>query len=213
MEIPEQKVQVFAPDVGGGFGPKVMLYPEQLVIPATAQLLGRPVKWTEDRHEHFITATMERDQHWSGELALAADGKILGLRANMLHDMGAHAVWGIVTPWISCTTVPGPYVLPAYAMSCQVIMTNKVPVTPVGGAGRPQACYFIERLLDRAAQALNLPRDEIRRRNYVQPEQMPYEVGLIFRDGKPVVYDTGDYPELQRMALKNADWALSLIHI
>ena len=207
METPEQQVQVFAPDVGGGFGPKVMLYPEQLVIPATAQLLGRPVKWTEDRHEHFITATMERDQHWSGELALAADGKILGLRANMLHDMGAHAVWGIVTPWISCTTVPGPYVLPAYAMSCQVIMTNKVPVTPVRGAGRPQACYFIERLLDRAAQALNLPRDEIRRRNYVQPEQMPYEVGLIFRDGKPVVYDTGDYPELQRMALKNADWA------
>ncbi|MEM7406797.1 MAG: xanthine dehydrogenase family protein molybdopterin-binding subunit [Pseudomonadota bacterium] len=207
MDVPEQNVMVIAPDVGGGFGPKVMLYPEQLVVPACALLTGRPVKWTEDRREHFITATMERDQHWRGELAVDADGTIRGLRAEMLHDMGAHAMWGIVTPWISCTTVPGPYVLPSYQMHCRVVMTNKVAVTPVRGAGRPQAAYFIERLLDRAADALGLGRDEIRRRNYVQPEQMPYEVGLIFRDGRPVVYDTGDYPELARLALEKSDWA------
>lgn len=206
MEVPEQQVHVIAPDVGGGFGPKVVLYPEQFVVPACALLTGRAVKWTEDRREHFISATMERDQHWDGELALNADGTLRGLRARMLHDMGAHAMWGLVTPWISCTTVPGPYVLPSYKMHCQVVMTNKVAVTPVRGAGRPQAAYFIERMLDRAAEVVGLERDEIRRRNYVQPEQMPYEVGLIFRDGRPVIYDTGDYPALQKMALVRSDW-------
>ena len=124
----------------------------------------------------------------------------------MAHDMGAFAVWGIVTPWISCTTVPGPYVLPAYAMHCDVVMTNKVPVTPVRGAGRPQAAFFIERLMDKAADAIGLDRAEIRKRNYVRPEQMPYEVGLIFRDGKPVIYDTGDYPALADKALELGRW-------
>ena len=206
MDVTETQVHIIAPDVGGGFGPKVMLYPEQLVVPACALLTGQAVKWTEDRREHFITATMERDQHWEGELAINVDGTLRGLRVRMLHDMGAHAMWGLVTPWISCTTVPGAYVLPSYKMHCQVVMTNKVPVTPVRGAGRPQATYFMERMLDRAAQELGLDRAEIRRRNYVQPEQMPYEVGLIFRDGRPVVYDTGDYPALQSMALERAQW-------
>ena len=144
---------------------------------------------------------------WEGELALDESGRILGLRTRMLHDAGAYMTWGIVCPWISCTTVPGPYVVPAYEMRCQVVMTNKPPVTPVRGAGRPQAAYFMERMMDRAAQAVGLERDEIRRRNYIQPEQMPYAVGLIFRYGQPVEYDTGDYPRCHAMALEAADFA------
>jgi len=208
MGLDDQAVNVIVPpDVGGGFGPKAVMWPEQFVIPACALIAGRPVKWIEDRREHFMCAYQERDQHWHGELALDANGKILGLRVGLIHDTGAYVPWGVVVPWITCTTVPGPYVVPAYEMRCQVVFTNKVPVTPVRGAGRPQAATFMERMLDLGADQVGIARDEIRRRNFVQPEQMPYEVGLVFRDGKPVVYDSGDYPKCQEMALDQADFA------
>ncbi len=208
MDLVDQDVHVIVPpDVGGGFGPKAVMWPEQFVIPACALIAGRPVKWIEDRREHFMCAYQERDQHWSGELALDAQGKILGLRARLIHDTGAYVPWGVVVPWITCTTVPGPYVIPAYEMRCEVVFTNKVPVTPVRGAGRPQAATFMERMLDIGADRVGIGRDEIRRRNFVQPEQMPYEVGLVFRDGKPVVYDSGDYPQCQAMVLEQANFA------
>jgi carbon-monoxide dehydrogenase large subunit len=112
----------------------------------------------------------------------------------MLHDTGAYMPWGVVMPYIAATTIPGPYVLPAYELDVAVAYTNKVPTTPVRGAGRPQAVFVMERLLDRAARELKIDAAELRRRNLIQPEQMPYKVGLTFRDGKPVVYDSGDYP-------------------
>jgi carbon-monoxide dehydrogenase large subunit len=206
MGLEQHQVRVIAPDVGGGFGPKAVIYPEQFAIPACALLTGRPVKWIEDRREHFLTTYQERDQYWSGELALAADGRLLGLRGRLLHDTGAYVPWGVVVPHICAATVPGPYVLPAYRMQVDVTYTNKVPVTPVRGAGRPQAVFFMERLMDLAARELGLAPDEIRRRNFIRPEQMPYEVGLVFRDGNAVTYDSGDYPECQRLALERADW-------
>ena len=140
-------------------------------------------------------------------MALDRDGHILAVRGHLLHDTGAYVPWGVVVPHICAATVPGPYVLPAYRMDVDVVYTNKVPVTPVRGAGRPQAVFFMERLMDLAAQALAVDPAELRRRNFVQPEQMPYAVGLVFRDGSAVVYDSGDYPRCQRLALERADWA------
>src|SRR5277367_2050890 len=109
-------------------------------------------------------------------------------------------------PYIAAVTVPGPYVVPAYRLETIVVLTNKVPTTPVRGAGRPQAVFAMERLLDRVARELHLDRAELRRRNFIRPEQMPYEVGLVFRDGKPLVYDSGDYPKGQQTALELAGY-------
>jgi aerobic carbon-monoxide dehydrogenase large subunit len=201
-----QSIRMIAPDVGGGFGPKAIFYPEEAVIPAAALKLGRPVKWIEDRREHFLCTTQERDQYWDVAIAVDAKGKILGLRGRMLHDTGAFVPWGIVMPYIAASTVPGPYVVPAYQLETVVVLTNKVPTTPVRGAGRPQAVFAMERLLDRVARELTLDRAEVRRRNFIQPEQMPYEVGLVFRDGKPLIYDSGDYPKTQEKAVELAEY-------
>jgi carbon-monoxide dehydrogenase large subunit len=201
-----ESIRVIAPDVGGGFGPKAIFYAEEAVVAASTIILGRPVKWIEDRREHFLAATQERDQLWEMEIALEADGKLRGVRGRMLHDTGAYVPWGIIMPFIAGATTPGPYVLPAYHLDVTVAYTNKVPTTPVRGAGRPQAVFAMERLLDRAARELGLDPAELRRRNLIQPEQMPYKVGLTFRDGKQVIYDSGDYPRCQAMALDLADW-------
>jgi aerobic carbon-monoxide dehydrogenase large subunit len=200
---PEQ-VRMIAPDVGGGFGPKAPFYAEEAVIPAAALKLGRPVKWFEDRREHFLSATQERDQHFQVAIAVDRDGKILGVRGTLLHDTGAFMPWGIIMPYIAAVTIPGPYVVPAYRLACTVAITNKVATTPVRGAGRPQAVFAMERLMDRVARELDLDRAEVRRRNFIQPEQMPYAVGLIFRDGMPLVYHGGDYPRGQAAAIEHA---------
>ena len=176
----DETVRIISPDTGGGFGSKVQAYPEHMAIAATAMALGRPVKYIEDRREHFLATHQERDQLWDVEIAVDADAKILGLRGTLLHDSGAYLPWGIITPFISASTTPGPYVVPAYALDVTCVFTNKVATTPVRGAGRPQACFAMERLLDRVARELDLDPAEVRRRNYVQPEAMPYaEVPVI----------------------------------
>src|SRR5215212_11841891 len=197
-----ESIRVIAPLVGGGFGTKAPFYPEEAVIPAAAMKLGRPVKWQEDRREHFLASTQERDQYWKVGIAVDNDGKILGVRANMLHDTGAYLPWGIIVPFIASTTLPGPYVIPNYKIETTVALTNRVPTTVVRGAGRPQAVFAMERLMDRVAHELKLDRAEVRVRNTIQPEQMPYEPGLIFRDGKPLVYVSGDFPLSQRRAVE-----------
>ena len=199
-----ESIRVIAPFVGGGFGTKAPYYAEEAVIPAAAILLGRPVKWVEDRREHFLSATQERDQYWSVAIAVDAEGRILGLRGTMLHDTGAYLPWGIIVPFIAATTFPGPYVVPAFRMETTVMLTNRVPCTVVRGAGRPQAVFAMERLMDRVASELNIDRAELRRRNIIQPDQMPYAVGLTFRDGKPLVYDNGDFPKSMARALELA---------
>ena len=201
-----ESIRVIAPSVGGGFGTKAPFYPEEAVIPAAAMKLGRPVTWQEDRREHFVSATQERDQYWKLAIAADADAKILGLRGTMQHDTGAYLPWGIIAPYIAATTVPGPYVIPAYRIAFTVIFTNRVPTTVVRGAGRPQAVFAMERLMDGVARELKLDPAEVRRRNMVQPQQMPYSVGLTFRDGKPLVYASGDFPKSQERALVLADY-------
>jgi carbon-monoxide dehydrogenase large subunit len=197
-----ESIRFIAPDVGGGFGPKAIFYAEEAVIPAVAMKIRRPLKWIEDRREHFLCATQERDQYWNVSIAVDADGKIKGVRGKLLHDTGAFVPWGIIMPYIAAATMPGPYVIPAYGLDITVSLTNKVATTPVRGAGRPQAVFAMERLMDRVAKELRLDPAEVRFRNFIQPEQMPYSVGLIFRDGKPLIYDSGDYPKAQREALR-----------
>ena len=201
-----EAIRYIAPDVGGGFGPKAIFYAEETVIAAAAMLLGRPVKWTEDRREHFMCATQERDQHWDVSIAVDSAAKILAVKGHLLHDTGAFVPWGIIMPYIAAATMPGPYVIPAYRLDVEVALTNKVATSPVRGAGRPQAVFAMERLMDRAARELGIDPAEVRRRNFIGPGQMPYAVGLTFRDGKPLVYDSGDYPKAQSEALRLADY-------
>jgi carbon-monoxide dehydrogenase large subunit len=140
------------------------------------------------------------------EIAVDREGRILGLRGSLIHEAGAYMPWGVVLPWIAATSVPGPYVIPNFQLDVSVAFTNKVPTSPVRGAGRPEAAVVMERLMDRLARELKLDRAEVRRRNFIRPAQMPYRVGIISRDGRPVTYDSGDYPTCQQKALAAADY-------
>lgn len=203
----DDAVRVVAPDLGGAFGPKLVTYPEEIAIAAAALILKRPVKWVEDRREHFISTTQERDQFWDVEMALDAEGKILGIRGTLVHDHGAYTARGLNVPYGSGVTLPLPYNVPSYSLDISVALTNKVPVTPVRGAGQPQAAFVMERLLDRAAVALGIGRADIRTRNLVTPEQMPCTKPLKLRGGTNIVLDSGDYPATQASAIEKADWA------
>ena len=202
----ESAVRVVAPDVGGGFGPKLVFYPEEAAVAIAALTTGRPVKWIEDRREHFIATTQERDQYWDAEIALDADGKILGVRGSLVHDHGAYTARGLTVPQGAAAALSLAYRVPAYRMDVKVALTNKVPVTPVRGAGQPQGVFVMERLLDRAAQMLNIDRAEIRRRNLVPAAAMPCKKDFVTRGGVPVVLDSGDYPACQAEALARAGW-------
>ncbi|SAK85941.1 aldehyde oxidase [Caballeronia pedi] len=207
LEWDAEKLRVLMNDVGGGFGPKLPFYPEEALVAIAAVALKRPVKWIEDRREHFLAVTQERDQWWTVRMALESDGKIRGVKLEMVHDNGAFLPWGIITPYISITTTPGPYVIPAMGAKLDVVYTNKCATSPVRGAGRPQAVFAMERILDKAARALGMDRAELRWRNLIQPEQMPYDAGFIYRDGSPLRYDSGDYPACQNAALERANYA------
>jgi len=206
LGLAEHRVRVIAPDVGGGFGPKAVFHPEELAVPAAAMLLEAPVKWIEDRMENFIAAATERNQVWEAEAAFDANGRLLGIRGRLFHDHGAYTPYGVALPYNACTNLIGPYVLPAYHMDIMSCLTNMPPGTPTRGAGRPQGTFVMERLLDRAAAAFGLGRDEIRRRNLIPPERMPYPTPVLQRDGGAMTYDSGDYPECQRRALAAAGW-------
>ena len=200
----ERQVRIAPPAVGGGFGPKFVFYQEEIVVPLAAKLLRRPVKWIEDRREHFTTTTQDRDQYWQVEAAFTGDGKLLAIRGEMVHDHGAYTPYGIVIAQNSATNLLGPYVLPNCELTVTSALTNLIPSTPTRGAGRPQATFVMERLLDRGAQALGLERDEIRRRNMIGPDEMPYATQVKSRDGGVITYDSGDYPACQAMLLEAA---------
>jgi carbon-monoxide dehydrogenase large subunit len=202
----ENAVRVVTPDVGGGFGPKLVFYPEDVVVALAAILLKRPVKWIEDRLEHFVATTQERDQYWELEVAVDAQARLLGIRGSLIHDHGAYTARGVNLPYNSAENVPLGYELPAYRMNVKLALTNKVPVTPVRGAGHPQGVFVMERLLDRVARELKLDRAEVRRRNLVPGDKMPYATKLKARGGLTIVLDSGDYPKCQHDALVRAGW-------
>jgi aerobic carbon-monoxide dehydrogenase large subunit len=212
FQLDEDKVRVIAPDVGGGFGQKVLLfYPDELLVPMAAMQVGRPVKYIEDRRENFIGSSQERTQIHSIELAALKTGEVIGLRDTFLHDTGAFIPYGIAVAQVASTSIAGPYRIPNIFVEFKAIYTPTVQVTPYRGCGRPQACFAIERAMDQLAAELGLDRFEVRRRNFVSEKEFPYpREGLLFADGLKVTLDSGQYAKALGMAaaeLGAADFA------
>jgi aerobic carbon-monoxide dehydrogenase large subunit len=207
LQLDENRLRVVAPDVGGGFGAKFVMYPEEVTLAVSCLLLRQPIKWVEDRREHFLAAVQERDQYWDLEVAFDEDGRLLAVRGELTHDEGAYTPQGINLPYNASTALPGPYMLHAFELRVRIVETNKVATMPVRGAGYPEGAFAMERLLDRIADELKLDRAEVRRRNLVPPEKMPYVTPLKTRAGSPVALDSGDFPGLQRSALDAIDYA------
>jgi aerobic carbon-monoxide dehydrogenase large subunit len=207
LGIDDDKLRVITPDVGGGFGAKYQIYPEEVVVTAAARLIRRPVKWIEDRREHFLSSIEERDQYWDLQIALDSGAQILAVRGTLINDQGAYTPQGLNISYNSATALPGPYRVPNYDLRVLAVETNKVPTMPVRGAGYPQGAFAIERLLDLAAKKLGIDRAEIRRRNLVPAQAMPYATPLKTRAGTPVKYDSGDFPKCQEMALEAIGYA------
>lgn len=200
LGLSEKQVRVIAPFIGGGFGPKIMMfYPEEVVLPWISMRLGRPVKWIEDRLENFYATTQERGQvHWA-EIALTNDGRVLGIHDTFLHDAGAYAPYGLTVALNSQCTLLGQYDVPHYYTEFKSVFTNKPIVTPYRGAGRQHGVFVMERLLDIAARELGIDRVEIRKRNLIPPDKFPYSNDIIYQDFKPLVYDSGNYlPALEK---------------
>ena len=206
LDFDESRLRVATPDVGGGFGPKLCVYSEDIAVVAAAKLLRRSIKWIEDRREHFTNAAQERDQYWSIDIAVDADARLLGVRGQLIHDLGAYALQDVNIPFNSASMMSGPYMLPALSIDVTVAATNKTPVSSVRGAGYPQAAFAMERLMDRVARELHLERAEVRRRNLIPPEKMPYTKPLKARSGASMQYDSGDYPSCQAEVLQAARW-------
>jgi carbon-monoxide dehydrogenase large subunit len=203
LGLSERQVRVIAPFIGGGFGPKIMMfYQEEVLVPWAAMQLNRPVKWIEDRSENFVATTHERGQIHDAEIALDKDGRILGVHDVFLHDTGAYAPYGLTVALNSQANVLGLYDIQNYYSEFTAVFTNKTIVTPYRGAGRQHGTFVIERLLDIAAKKLKIDRAEIRRRNFIQPNQFPYNNEIIYQDFVPLVYDSGNYEPLLNEALE-----------
>ncbi|MBD3136835.1 aerobic carbon-monoxide dehydrogenase large subunit [Microbispora bryophytorum] len=207
LGLPLPKVEVVAPDVGGGFGVKIVHpWPEEVLVPWAARLLNREVKWAEDRREHFISSSHERGQVQHVRVGFDDDGRVLGLEVEILHDHGAYTPYGIIVPIITSTQLLGPYKVGAYRVEFSSIYTNTVQVTPYRGAGRPQGVFCMERTMDRIAAHLGRDRTEVRAANFIQPHEFPYDQGMTFQDGRPLIYDSGDYPEALRLLKELIGW-------
>jgi carbon-monoxide dehydrogenase large subunit len=203
LGLSERQVRVVAPFIGGGFGPKIMMfYQEEVLVPWAAMKLNRPIKWIEDRAENFVATTHERGQIHDAEIAFDKDGHILGVHDVFLHDTGAYAPYGLTVPLNSSCTLLGPYDIKNYYSEFTAVFTNKTIVTPYRGAGRQHGVFVIERALDLAAKELKIDRAEIRRRNFIQPDQFPYNNEIIYQDFAPLIYDSGNYEPLLDQAME-----------
>ena len=202
LGLEERQIRVIAPDVGGGFGSKARLSPEDVVTAALSLHLGHPVRWIEDRNEHFLASTHTRDHHYSITAYADARGKILGFDATLHVDSGAYAMWPngpFLETGMAARNLPGPYDIAAYRVKTSTVATNKPPIGPYRGVGRPGACFAIERTIDEVARAVGRDPVDVRLDNLVRPEQMPFRTvgGLLF--------DCGDYPEIVRLAARTID--------
>src|SRR5215208_4627618 len=202
LGLSERNVRVIAPFIGGGFGPKIMMfYQEEVLVPWVAMKLNRPVKWIEDRAENFVATTHERGQIHDAEIAFDKDGRILGVHDVFLHDAGAYAPYGLTVPLNSQCTLLGQYDVEHYYSEFKSVFTNKPIVTPYRGAGRQHGVFVMERLLDLAAKELGIDRVAIRRRNLIPPHKFPYSNEIIYQDFAPLVYDSGNYEPLLDQAM------------
>src|SRR3954453_19338224 len=202
LHIPESRLRVVAHDVGGGFGMKGDVYPEEALVLLASRHCGRPVKWIATRSESFLTDDFGRDQVIEAEMALDAQGRILGLRSTALHNFGAYVVGAACVPLVfAMRLMPGVYDIPALHVAGRAIFTNTTPTGPYRGAGRPEAAYIIERLMDLAAQKTAIDPLELRRRNYIAPGKFPYKTAT----GN--VFDSGEFLQTHDMTVALADWA------
>ena len=203
LQIPEHKLRIVSPDVGGGFGSKIPHYPEEAVMTWAAKKVGRPVKWTAERSESFLSDTHGRDHVTHAELALDESGKFLGLKVQTMANMGAYlSTFGPLVPtYLYATLLSGQYVLPAIHCTVKAMFTNTAPVDAERGAGRPEATFVVERLVENAARETGIDRAEIRRRNFIQPDAFPYQTPVALQ------YDSGNYEPLLDEALTLADFA------
>jgi carbon-monoxide dehydrogenase large subunit len=205
--LSEHQVRVIAPFVGGGFGPKIMMfYPEEVVLTWATLKMERPIKWIEDRRENFYATTQERGQIHDAEMALTREGRILGICDDFLHDTGAYDPYGLTIPVNTQCHVLGPYDVPNYTSELKVVFTNKTLTTPVRGAGRPHGVYVVERLLDLAARELGIDPAEIRKRNFLPPDVFPYDHIIIDQAFASFILDSGDYLPAMEMALEMIDY-------
>ena len=206
LGVAPHKIRVIAPDLGGGFGTKASGYAEDALIPIAARVLGRPVKWIESRREHMSGAAHARHQVHAISLAARRDGTILAVRDRIWLDLGAYNVWGVVLPYNTVAHLIGPHRIKNMRVDVQAVVTNKTPNAPYRGAGRPETVFAMDRIVDCLARELRMDPAEIRRRNYIRPDELPYDFGMPYRDGNPLVYDTGDFPEALEKALEAADY-------
>jgi carbon-monoxide dehydrogenase large subunit len=199
--FPEHRIRIIAPDVGGGFGSKGLLYQEDVLASHLALLLGRPVRWISTRSEDFITTNQGRDQVMTSELALKRDGTMLGLKVRVVGNLGAYLnSLSAIPPLRMMAMAPGCYQIQNCSVEVVAVFTNTVPTGPYRGAGSPEAVLNIERLVDKAARELGMDCLEIRRKNFIRPEQFPYRTGVN------VEYDSGDYEKSLAEALRLSDY-------
>jgi len=203
LQIPEHKLRVYAPDVGGGFGSKIYHYAEEALVTWASKRVNRPVKWVCDRSEAFMSDAHGRDHITHAEMAFDADNKAIGLRSITMANMGGYlsTFAPCIPTWLHGTLLAGQYTTPAIYTNVKAVFTNTVPVDAYRGAGRPEATYLLERLMSKAAQELGIDQAELRRRNFIQPSQFPYQTPVA------VVYDTGDYEASLNLALQLSDYA------
>ncbi|OLB49374.1 MAG: hypothetical protein AUH99_11860 [Candidatus Rokubacteria bacterium 13_2_20CM_2_70_11] len=206
LGLPPHKIRVIAPDLGGGFGTKASGYAEDVLVPIASIVLTRPVKWIEGRREHMSSAAHARHQTHAMRLAATRDGTILALSDRIWLDLGAYNVWGIVLPYNTVAHLIGPHRIKNMRVDVRGVVTNKTPNAPYRGAGRPEAVFAMDRALDCLARELRMDPAEIRRRNYIRADELPYDFGMPYRDGNPLVYDTGDFPAALERALATAGY-------
>jgi carbon-monoxide dehydrogenase large subunit len=203
LHIPESKLRVVAPDVGGGFGSKIYHYAEEAIVTWASAKVKRPIKWTADRTESFMSDAHGRDHVTQAQLAVDADGKILGLKVHTLANMGAYlsTFAPCVPTYLYATLLAGVYATPVIYAEVKAVFTNTVPVDAYRGAGRPEATYLLERLMDVAAREIGMDRVEFRRRNFIPVDAFPYQTPVALQ------YDSGNYFATLDAALQTADWA------
>jgi carbon-monoxide dehydrogenase large subunit len=207
VRLPEERIRVIVPDVGGGFGVKGHVYPEEILVPAVARRLDRPVKWVETRHEHCLTAAGDRDQVHEARIGLERDGRIVGIETVFTRDHGAAPTLGEAITLNTINHLPGPYRVPHYRGVGRNVLTHKTFAAAYRGAGRPEAAFVLDRLLDRAARRLGMDPAALRRMNLIRPDEMPSPTGLTYRDGAPIIYDPADYPAAFDRLLQTLDYA------
>jgi len=206
LELPSHKIRVIAPDLGGGFGTKASGYPEDVLVPLAARALSRPVKWIEDRREHMMGSAHARHQTHTMRIGARRDGTIVGLADRIWLDLGAYNVWGIVLPYNTVAHLLGPYRLRDMKVDVKGVVTNKTPNAPYRGAGRPETVFAMDRAVDCLARTLGMDPADIRRKNYIRADELPWDFGMPYRDGNPLVYDSGDFPAALESALAAAGY-------